>query len=136
MGVVYKAIDTKLDRTVALKFLAPHLLRNDDARRCYLLAIVTFALGTLAKPTIIVLPLLLLLEMLREPRRVGRPQVLWLIPFVIIAIAVYWLNSLVGAGGRMSLFQAVYLPAIFNDWLLRVGLVATRRDGQHVFYRL
>jgi Tfp pilus assembly protein PilF len=98
--------------------------RNDDARRCYLLAIVTFALGTLAKPTIIVLPLLLLLEMLWEPRRVGRPQVLWLIPFVIIAIAVYWLNSLVGDGGRMSLFQAVYLPAILNDWLLRLGLVS------------
>ena len=33
MGVVYKAEDTKLDRPVALKFLSPHLLGNEEVRK-------------------------------------------------------------------------------------------------------
>ena len=36
MGVVYKAEDTLLERPVALKFLAAHLLRDEESRKRFI----------------------------------------------------------------------------------------------------
>ena len=40
IGVVYKAKDTKLDRTAALKFLPPHLLADKQAEQRFISRVI------------------------------------------------------------------------------------------------
>ncbi len=46
MGVVYKAEDTKLERPVALKFLASHLLEDEEGRARFIREAKAAAAGT------------------------------------------------------------------------------------------
>ena len=48
MGVVYKAGDARIDRTVALKFLSSHLPASDEARERFVRE--ANAAGTVAAP--------------------------------------------------------------------------------------
>src|SRR6185503_8784708 len=50
MGAVYKATDLRLDRFVALKFLAPHLMGSPDAQMRFLQE--AKAISTLNHPNI------------------------------------------------------------------------------------
>jgi serine/threonine protein kinase len=56
MGVVYKALDTKLDRSVAIKFLPPHLRTDAQAKKRF----VHEAKAAPAQPTFVLVRLLLL----------------------------------------------------------------------------
>jgi Flp pilus assembly protein TadD len=106
-------------------FLLWRQSRRDDerARSFYLWSLLTFTLAVFAKPTVIVLPLLFGLVLLRNPKKFERQQLVAIGPYLLIAIVAYAMNRIGGEGGGMAVIHGLYLPSVLSDWMQRLFLI-------------
>lgn len=92
-----------------------------------LLALGSFAAGALAKPTLIVWPALLVWLDLHRGQRLGAADCRRLIPFLLVALLVYFLNTLVPQEPHPQapapLARALALPWLLAGWAQRLLLL-------------
>jgi tetratricopeptide (TPR) repeat protein len=98
----------------------------------YAWALAAFALGMLAKPTLLTLPLVLLLVAPALRGALTRSELLAVVPFFLVSGGLVWVNRQLAqpaaeAGPALLLVQATYLPGMLNGWLARLALLAPPR---------
>lgn len=119
----------ELKNTLSLPFYLGTLLawlRFEDAPaerrwRWYALALVLFALGCLAKSSVVVLPPVLLLLAWWRRGRIARPDVLWSLPFFALALVA-------GLVTMHYQYRAAGGLAMAGHWPLAAGLAVAGRS--------
>ncbi len=88
---------------------------------------VLFALALLAKPTVVLLPVVLVVFDLYATGRPGGRDWLVKLPFAVVAVGLLWLNLRLDRGPGLvwpaRLVFAAYGPAVANGWLARLFLL-------------
>jgi tetratricopeptide (TPR) repeat protein len=110
-----------------LTLICFHIHVKSDGSRWWWAAFIFFGIGLLCKPTLIVMPGLLMLMLWHETRKVTKIQWIGLISFILVAAAIYGLNWLMpddsipeGLTWQSRLQGMIY---VFTSWMNRFLLI-------------
>ena len=101
-------------------------------RRYYLLVIFGFVCAILSKPTVIILPAVLILLAVFRRYRLKLTDWSCLLMMVCLSAAVYWVNHTTTVGAQSQsvlsleqiLLNGVYIPYVVSGWIMRLFLLS------------
>ena len=103
--------------------------KNDGRKRWYWASLISFSLGLLAKPTLIILPGLLLLIDNYLGVHVSPRQLVLKIPYVLLGLIVFMISLGMPAEHPIDVpsltFRLLQLPSVISGWGLRIALIQT-----------
>ena len=119
-----------------ITILAYQKLFESGNRRYYLIVFLAFICALLAKPTAIMLPIILLLVVLFSHYSLKSTDLLCLVFMASISAGVYHINNALGGSSQSLLLmgkvvlQGATIPYLVSGWIMRIFLISP----QSVFY--